>query len=108
MIRISSPAVFLLAVVFLLPQCVRAAEPAKPADGGAEQKLVIKVYRVLDLVSSVPNYPYEGTYLPTMVDQRLSRPLGSGTAGVGMGGMGGGMGGMGGGMMRVADNPGAG
>lgn len=112
--RISSRTVVLLAVVFLLPVYAWCAEPAKgakPADA-AEEHLVVKVYRVLDLVSPVPNYPYEGTYLPT-ADARLNRPTGGsgtiGTGGTAGGGMGGGMGGMGGGMgggmFRVDDNP---
>jgi hypothetical protein len=95
MTRISSRLIVSLAVVVLAPTLVQAQRKVqqKAAEAGEEQ--VIKVYRVVDLVLPVPNYPYEGTYLPQM--QATSKPAG------GMGGMGGGMGGMGmggmGGMM---------
>ncbi|MBI2823616.1 MAG: hypothetical protein HYX69_02870 [Planctomycetia bacterium] len=104
------------------PAAAAAAAPAAaPAaeEEEHEEELEIKVYRVIDLVSPVPNYPYTGTYLPKM----SGTPSGSLTyggmpvQGGGMGGMGGGMGGMGGGgfggggmggggggMFRVADD----
>lgn len=106
MIRNSIGVVFAVAVTLALPVCGRAQDKAKGDDEVAEE-LVIKVYRVLDLVSPAPNYAYEGTYLPAF-EAKLSRPVGygSGTTGAvgGMGGMGGGMGGMGTGMFRVEDN----
>ncbi|HVU86839.1 MAG TPA: hypothetical protein VHD36_05935 [Pirellulales bacterium] len=79
------------AILAALSQQAAAADE----DNDEELPLVVKVYRVIDLVVPVPNYPYEGTFLPGM---------GKSAPGVnptgfrgGMGGMGGGMGGMGGG-----------
>ncbi|MEX0677838.1 MAG: hypothetical protein WD063_12225 [Pirellulales bacterium] len=90
--RISSRLVLLLALVPLGPALVKAQQKAKPAG----EEWVVKVYRVVDLVSPVPNYPYEGTYLPQMQGaNKSSSPVTSG-----MGVMGGGMGG---GMFQVPD-----
>jgi hypothetical protein len=74
------------------------AQQAANAAADEEPKLVVKVYRVLDLVTPAPNYPYEGTYLPG--GARSVGSLSFGGTGGGMGGMGGGMGG---GMFRVED-----
>jgi len=56
--------------------------------------LVVKVYRVIDLVVPVPNYPYEGTFLPGMGKNLPGASLGTTNTGTfgGMGGMGMGMG----------------
>jgi hypothetical protein len=96
-----------------------AATRAIADDEEEQQPLVIRVYRVIDLVAPVPNYPYEGTFLPGM--SRTTPGTAGSTGlytnaangpGIGMGGMGGGMGGgmiggmgggMGGGMFRVND-----
>jgi hypothetical protein len=83
-----------------------------PVCGAAQQKeeeeIVVKVYRVTDLVMAAPNYAYEGTSLPQMREAQESQPLGGGTmGGMGggmMGGMGGQGGGMGGGMFQVPDH----
>lgn len=101
-----------------------AAAAQAESNDESEAPLVIKVYRVLDLVSPVPNYPYEGTYIPGLTRGTLGAGaaglMGGGISGAGvttgmgggMGGMGGGMGGgmmggtgggMGGGMFRVGD-----
>ncbi|HEY4313753.1 MAG TPA: hypothetical protein VGN12_30210 [Pirellulales bacterium] len=80
------------------------------ADDDEEQPLVIKVYRVIDLVVPVPNYPYEGTFLPGLGKSAPGTAGATITSGAGMGGgggmqggMGGTGGGMGGGMFRVPD-----
>jgi hypothetical protein len=85
----------------------RASEPEvtkQPASDDADE-LVIKVYRVNDLIVAAPNYAYEGTFLPGMsrtvpgANAGTQNSIGNGfMGGGGMGGMGGGMGGMGGGM----------
>ncbi len=56
--------------------------------------LVVKVYRVIDLVVPVPNYPYEGTFLPGMGKNLPGASLALTNTGAfgGMGGIGGGMG----------------
>ncbi len=121
MIRKVFQVVFLLAVIWMLPVCLRADENDKPDDDRPKEEQVVKVYRVLGLLTQAPDYSYEGTYLPSAYDGRVVKPLGGlgggyggmgggmmGGMGGGMGGMGGGMGGMGGGMgggmFRVADN----
>ena len=92
--RNSSRLVLLLAIV-LAPVLAVAQQKASPA--GEEQ--VVKIYRVVDLVLPVPNYPYEGTYLPQMqAANKPSSPVASGM----MGGM---VGGMGGGMFPVPGRP---
>ncbi len=74
------------------------------AGANAQQKktsgddLVVKVYRVADIVAPAPNYPYEGTYLPQLNSSESKGLRGSGQMG------GGGMGGGGGGMFRVPDH----
>lgn len=78
----------LAALLTAIPQVV-ADEENKDED----QPLVVKVYRVMDLVVPVPNYPYEGTFLPGM---------GKSAPGVNPNGFRGGMGGMSGGMMGGA------
>ncbi len=116
-----------LPLVLLLAACpMGVLGQASAAQGDTEEEqdapLVIKVYRVMDLVSPVPNYPYEGTYIPGLTRGVLGGgtsagsmggaanvgtavPSGTGGMGGGMGAVGaGGMGGMGGGMFRVADN----
>ena len=114
MFCVSNRAILSFAVITIMSISVRAEEQAKPNDNRAEEELVIKVYRVLGLVTPAPDYSYEGTYLPAMPDGRANRSFGSGGTiggagggmGGGMGGMGGGMGGggMGGGMFRIDDN----
>jgi hypothetical protein len=99
--------VFFVAAAMAVPGVGWGQEKSKPQ--GDDAKLVIKVYRVLDLVTTATNYPYETTYIPG-----TARPTagGSGTITGGMGGMGAGMGtgggmggtGMGGGMFQVPDN----
>jgi hypothetical protein len=128
MIRIPRWFVLSLAVVFMAPAGVRAQkgggqfQHAAPEKADAEGLMVIKVYQVLDLVTRVADYPYEGSYLPALRNRRTDRiffpfeepapggGMGAGMGGGGgMGGMGGGMGGsgMGGGMFQVAAEPAA-
>jgi hypothetical protein len=83
-------ALLTIATAFLVaPPRVMADEENKDED----LPLVVKVYRVIDLVVPVPNYPYEGTFLPGM---------GKSAPGVNPNGFRGGMGGMSGGMMGGA------
>lgn len=85
--------------------------PSPCCAGDGEPELVVKVYRVVDLVSSAQNFPYEGTYLPGIGGGRPGSGVTTGSSATtggmsgGMGGMGGGMGGsgMGGGMFQVGD-----
>jgi len=67
----------------------------------ASHRMVTKVYRIFDLVSEVPQYPFHGLQMNSL--SRDSNPFGSGQPMGNMGGMGGGQaggaaGGMGGGM----------
>lgn len=87
---ISSRLILLLAVVVLAPALAMAQQRAKPAG----EEPVVKIYRVVDLVLPVPNYPYEGTYLPQMSASKPSSTAASGMMG----------GGMGGGMFQVPDH----
>ncbi|HJT31248.1 MAG TPA: hypothetical protein VJ783_04310 [Pirellulales bacterium] len=66
--------------------------PPRPRESEPAPEMVVKVYRVDDLVLPSSNYPFRGTSLPGMAGER-----GSGRAMAGMGGMG--M--MGGGMMSM-------
>ena len=108
MFCVSNRVVLSLAVIFTMSLSVRAEEKSKPGDDRAEEELVIKVYRVLGLVTPAPDYTYEGTYLPAMPEGRARQTFGGGGIGGVGGGMGGGMGGMGGGvgggMFRIDDN----
>ncbi|HTU24150.1 MAG TPA: hypothetical protein VMF30_02055 [Pirellulales bacterium] len=114
---------FVVVLGFASAMCAQEAaeandeKPDAAADGPQPQ--VIKVYQVSDLILRVPDYPYDGTYLPAMRDLRTfpgqaPQPaygggmmggtgggVGGGMMGGGMGGMGGGMGGMGGGMFQI-------
>lgn len=75
------------------------AAAARPQKAEAAPEMVVKVYRVDDLVLPSSNYPFHGTSLPGMAGDR---PSGRAMAGMMMGGsmmgpMGGGQPGMGGG-----------
>ncbi len=61
--------------------------PRAGADEEEDAPLVIKVYRVIDLVVPVANYPYEGTFLPGMGKAAPGASIGAATSGTG--GMGG-------------------
>jgi hypothetical protein len=85
-----------LGMLYLLACCSMAV--AAKDDDEEEPPIVVRVYRVVDLVVPSPSYRYQGTYLPAVGGTTQSR----GSMGGGMGG--GMMGGMGGGMFQVADN----
>jgi hypothetical protein len=98
MIRSAVPVVLALALGLIASTSARAQQKGKAVAERPAEELVVKVYRVLGLVTPAPDYSYEGTYLPTMLEGR-TRPSLSGYGGMG-GGM---MGGMGGGMFSVSD-----
>ncbi len=74
---------------------------AKQQPAGKDEELTLKVYRVADLFTPRPDYPYRGG-LPTTDTGNMSP---SGNVGGGMSGGGGGLGGgsMGGGFFQVSD-----
>ncbi len=96
-----------LSTAFLCALALCGSATAADKDGQKAEPLVVRVYRVVDLVVPAPSYPYQGTVLPAMTAGfRSGSTYGTNVMG-GMGGMGGGMmgGGMGGGMFQVADTP---
>jgi hypothetical protein len=97
MIRNPIRATLLIGVLLIAPVGARAQLKPKEAEAG-ESELVVKVYRVLGLVTPAPDYAYDGTFLPALQSARSATPFGGGMGGL-MGGMGGGTGGMGAGMM---------
>lgn len=77
-----------------------AAPTIAPAQQTDEEELIVKIYRVVDLVLPVPNYPYLGTYLPQLSDAAVLPQLSNGGAGAGKTPS---SGGLGGGMFQVPD-----
>lgn len=84
-----------------LAACGRSAalaqEQEASSDNAVPEDMVVKVYRVDDLVLPTHDYPFRGTMLPAMPTPPRSAPRQGGV----MGGMGGGMGGVGGGGMGM-------
>lgn len=108
-------AVTLAAPGWIAAQPSPAAKPAAPAAAPAAEEWLLRVYRVTDLVMPVPDFPYQGSRIPTTGGSAPPAAVGDGGYGggdFGGGGLGGGGGfggfGGGGGFFQVSDTGAAG